>query len=88
MIGFLTMSKDFDDARHIKSKWRVWNGITPGGIEHSTLGTSINVSSNGTSSISATDLEKVIFKRYQEMNEVGTEAAARVDEGIDKAVNE
>jgi hypothetical protein len=46
-------------------------GVLPGGVVHSNSGTTIEVSSNGTSMVGAKELEKVLFKRYREMSESG-----------------
>jgi hypothetical protein len=43
-------------------------GVLPGGVVHSNSGTAIEVSSNGTSKVGAKELEKVLFKRFREMN--------------------
>jgi hypothetical protein len=56
----------------MSSKWRRFaeqlvGAVKPGGVERSTLGTSINVSSNGTSTIPARDLERIVFKRFEDM---------------------
>jgi hypothetical protein len=42
--------------------------FTPGGVVHSDSGAAINVSANGTSTVPASELKEVIFKRYREMN--------------------
>jgi hypothetical protein len=44
-----------------------FQGVLPGGVVRSDSGTAINVSSNGTSTVPAKELEKVIFKRFGEM---------------------
>ena len=36
------------------------------------FGTAINVSRNGTASVPAKDLEKVLFKRFEEMHQTET----------------
>jgi hypothetical protein len=56
----------------MSSKWRRFaeqlvDSVKPGGVERSTLGTSINVSANGTSTVTTSDLERVVFKRFDEM---------------------
>jgi hypothetical protein len=58
------------------TKWRRFaeqlvGAVGPGGIERSTLGTAINVSSNGTGTVPASDLERIVFKRFQDMKPVG-----------------
>jgi hypothetical protein len=70
------------------SKWP-WS-VTPGGVEHTTLGTSINVSSNGTSTVSSSNeqLAKVVFKLFEEMNAPGEQAAADVDHEANTVANE
>jgi hypothetical protein len=37
-------------------------------VVHSDSGAAINVSANGTSTVPASELKEVIFKRYREMN--------------------
>ena len=44
-----------------------FNGVTPGGVVRSNSGATINVSSNGTSTVPARELEQIIFKRFDEM---------------------
>jgi hypothetical protein len=44
-----------------------FQGILPGGVVRSDAGTAINISSNGTSTVPAKELEKVIFRRFGEM---------------------
>ena len=46
----------------------VINAITPGGVEKSAQGTTINVSANGTTSVPPKDLKNILFKRFEEMN--------------------
>ena len=46
----------------------VLNAITPGGVELSIQGTTINVSANGTTSVPPKDLKNILFKRFEEMN--------------------
>ncbi len=44
-----------------------FQGVLPGGVVRSDSGVAINVSANGTSTVAAKELEKVIFKRFNEM---------------------
>ena len=44
------------------------DAVTPGGVEHSVLGTRIDVSPNGTTSVPTQDLKTILFKRFDEMN--------------------
>jgi hypothetical protein len=53
----------------------VFHSLLPGGVVRSDAGTVINVSSNGTSTIPAQELEKVIFKRFDEMKLIDPSAA-------------
>ena len=63
----------------MSSKWRRFaeqlvDAVKPGGMERSTLGTSIKVSANGTSTVPTSDLERIIFKRFEEMKSLGSRA--------------
>jgi hypothetical protein len=55
------------------TKWRLFNRLTVGGTEHSSLGFKINVSANGTSTVSPSDLKKVMFKHFAEMDKARQE---------------
>jgi hypothetical protein len=70
------------------SKWP-WS-ITPGSVEHTPLGTAINVSSNGTSTVasSSDQLAKVVFRLFEEMNRPAAPAAAEVDHEANTVANE
>lgn len=54
-------------SRFRKFAEQLVGAVKPGGVEHSTSGASINVSSNGTSTVSASALEKIVFKRFEDM---------------------
>ena len=61
----------------MSSKWRRFaeqliDAVKPGGVERSTLGTAINVSANGTSTVPTSDLERIVFKRFEEMKSPGS----------------
>ena len=63
----------------MSSKWRRFaeqlvDAIKPGGVERSTLGTSIKVSANGTSTVPTSDLERIVFKRFEDMRFRGSRA--------------
>jgi hypothetical protein len=61
------------------AKLREYFSILPGGVVRSNSGTTIDVSSNGTTSVPAKDLEKIVFDRFREMSAAGhaTELAAK-----------
>jgi hypothetical protein len=56
-------------------RFRLWS-VLPGGIVRSVLGTTISVSSNGTSTINPPDLEGVVFRRFREMRAAAEGAVA------------
>jgi len=63
----------------MSNKWRRFaeqlvGAVKPGGVERSTLGASINVSANGTGTVTTRDLERVVFKRFEEMRSPGSRA--------------
>jgi hypothetical protein len=71
----VTKSKDVETSATNtsgKGKFSFW-GVS--GIERSTSGAAINVSANGTSTISTTDLQKVVLKRFREMDQVAEKDA-------------
>jgi hypothetical protein len=65
-------------------KWRLFDWVSPSGIERTPLGTSVNVSANGTSTVAASELKKVALAHFKVMNDVSRDATASADEEIDK----
>jgi hypothetical protein len=63
--------------RHIK---RFIEIFTPGGVEYSTLGTEFHVSSNGTITVPASELQKILFKRLEEMQDPSLRLCVDLDQ--------
>jgi hypothetical protein len=73
----------------VVNKWtkfgELLGAVRPGGTEHSLLGTAIDVSSNGTTSLPASVLQDIVLKRFAEMNVPADSAAAASVPDADKS---
>ena len=64
-----------------------WLGnVAPGGVMRTRSGVKLNVSSNGTTSIPASSLENIIFKRFEEMHAAKLTVAAPEEQPVIPAV--
>jgi hypothetical protein len=52
----------------IEKMWKFFDAFRTGGSEHSALNTNIEIRSNGSSSVRADQLTKIVFKRFADMN--------------------
>ena len=64
-----------------------WLGsAAPGGVVHTDSGVTLHVSSNGTTSVPASSLEAIVFKRFEEMHAAKPATAAAVATVVSPAV--